>query len=105
MIELANTVKKNDTDFEQRNWEESVVRAEKVIVLYREITKKALYCKMMEKRRPKFVFRFRKTILDVTWHVKNKCNKKAGFQSGKVAVKSQDQKASKRNLKSVPAET
>jgi len=80
-LALSCAQQQNDTDFHQRNWEESVVRAEKVIVLYREIAKKALYCKMMEKRRPKFVFRFRKTILDVTWHVKNKCNKKRSRRS------------------------
>ena len=98
MSKLANPVKQNDTDFHQRNWEESVVRAEKVIVLYREIAKKALYCKMMEKRRPKFVFRFRKTILDVTWHVKNKCNKKARFLTNKKFAKKQTPNVSKRNL-------
>jgi hypothetical protein len=104
MSELANFVKQNDTDFQQRNWEESVVRAEKVIVLYREVAKKALYCKMMEKRRPKFIFRFRKTILDVTWHVKNKCNKKAGFQTNIETLRKHVLKFRKRNPKSVPAE-
>ena len=105
MSELANLVKQNDTDFQQRNWEESVVRAEKVIVLYREVAKKALYCKLMEKRRPKFIFRFRKTILDVTWHVKNKCNKKAGFQTNKETDLKHVPKFLKRNPKSVLVET
>merc|ERR1712130_962401 len=67
----------NDSDYDDRGWsvyEESIIRAEKSIALYKEIVNKALYCKFVQSKRSKFTFRFKKTAMDVTWHVKNGCN-------------------------------
>lgn len=59
-------------DYEE--YEDSLVRAEKSIALYKEVVRKALYCKFVQTKRSKYIFRFRKTALDITWHVKNGCN-------------------------------
>merc|ERR1712130_1038420 len=54
----------NDSDYDDRGWsvyEESIIRAEKSIALYKEIVNKALYCKFVQSKRSKFTFRFKKT--------------------------------------------
>merc|ERR1712130_787660 len=53
----------NDSDYDDRGWsvyEESIIRAEKSIALYKEIVNKALYCKFVQSKRSKFTFRFKK---------------------------------------------
>ena len=47
----------NDSDYDDRGWsvyEESIIRAEKSIALYKEIVNKALYCKFVQSKRSKF---------------------------------------------------
>merc|ERR1712110_388671 len=63
------------------DYEASVIRAQKSIELYKEVVKKALYCKAVQSKKAKYNFRFKKAAMDVTWHVKNGCNTKRSRRS------------------------